>query len=80
MLGTDIEFNVNFYRNARSDEKGISGTLTIPVQNKQKIQKNEGYQSGEYQASESGLLLLRWSNEHSWWYSNSISYEVKING
>jgi hypothetical protein len=74
----DIMFSVKFFRNSRSGESESSGTVTIPILAEQKVEKIGGPQSGEYKGSESGLLLLRWSNEHSWWYSNSISYEVEI--
>ena len=40
----------------------------------------DGESTGEYRMKdgEEGLILLRWSNMHSWWNSNKLSYSIDV--
>ena len=68
-----------FYCNS-SDKKGESGTIEIPIVEENKVTVADGESTGEYRMKdgEEGLILLRWSNMHSWWNSNKLSYSIDV--
>lgn len=71
----DIMFSVLFYCNSNNND----GTLETPIVKETKILKADGEQTGEYviKAGEEGLVLFKWSNKHSWWNSNKVSYALE---
>lgn len=75
----DIVFSVMFYCNS-SNKKGESGTIEIPIVEENKVTVADGESTGEYRMKdgEEGLILLRWSNKHSWWNSNNLSYQIEV--
>ena len=68
-------FSVLFYCNSNNND----GTLETPIVKETKILKADGEQTGEYviKAGEEGLVLFKWSNKHSWWNSNKVSYALE---
>jgi hypothetical protein len=72
---TDIGFSAVFMRNAK---EGESGAVEVTLEPEKIYKKSEGTVRGLYKVEEgaAGLLLLRWSNKHSWWYSNTFSFEI----
>ena len=88
VLSRDIKFSVWLYTEGNDDSTGetkeknvdADGVNEICIVEEFTIQKSTIETIGEYKVDNNcqGLLILRWSNKHSWMRTNQIKYEYSV--
>ena len=88
VLSRDIKFSVWLYTEGNDDSTGETkeknvdgdGVNEICIVEELTIQKSTIETIGEYKVDNNcqGLLILRWSNKHSWMRTNQIKYEYSV--
>lgn len=70
----DIEFSVVMVVDGEGEEFGEQ----VFVRSQEKFGSDSGQITGSYDVEKAGMLIVRWSNTHSWLRGKTIKFEVAV--